>query len=624
MRIRTSLRNAVAGWVGISLFLAGQTAQAGLLGMSAKPAVPKLQLSYNIKQLKFTWQASRGATYYRLLVDSNGVSGFTPLADQISADAKMYTLPIAVYQQDWINARYILEACNNQGCAASKQISAATGMLKTIGYFKASNTGYGDTYGMAVAVSADGKTLAVGAPWEGSNATGINGNQADNSAASSGAVYVYSHASGTWGQQAYLKASNGNAGDEFGFSLAISDDGNTLAVGARYEAGSGTAINANQTDNETPGAGAVYVFTRQASDWNQQAYVKASNAASEDGFGSAIALSGDGDTLAVGARAEDGPGSGINSGQARDCIDPEPAHCVEGSGAVYVYRREAGLWAHQAYIKASNAEAADEFGISLALNGNGQVLAVGAVGEDSSARGINGNQADNSASRSGAVYVFQRGFFGWSQQAYVKAANTDMGLEDGDGFGYSVALNAMGDVLAVGAPYESSGAFGVNGDSQDDCGTNGLNCMTYSGAVYLFIQPGGVWQQTTYLKASNPGIEDHFGLRVALNAAGGQLAVSARDEDGAAVGVGGNAMDNSHSDAGAAYMFTQSANRWAQTAYIKATNTQAGDFFGNSLALSRDGHALAVGAWGEDSSATGINGTQTNNSAFYSGAVYLY
>ena len=133
-------------------------------------------------------------------------------------------------------------------------------------YLKASNTGASDLFGLSVALSGD--TLAVGAYFEGSAATGIDGNQADNSAVSSGAVYVFTRTGGVWSQQAYLKASNtggidqfGLGGDQFGYSVALSGD--TLAVGARNEASAATGVNGNQADNSAPTSGAVYVYRAQ-------------------------------------------------------------------------------------------------------------------------------------------------------------------------------------------------------------------------------------------------------------------------------------------------------------------------------------------------------------------------
>jgi hypothetical protein len=101
--------------------------------------------------------------------------------------------------------------------------------------------------------------MVAGAVSEASNATGINGNQADNSTFS-GAVYSFTRSGAIWTQQAYIKASNTGQSDSFGFSVALSSDANTLAVGAIHEASNATGINGNQADNSTPDAGAVYVY----------------------------------------------------------------------------------------------------------------------------------------------------------------------------------------------------------------------------------------------------------------------------------------------------------------------------------------------------------------------------
>src|SRR5262249_30824249 len=152
-------------------------------------------------------------------------------------------------------------------------------------YVKASNTGSNDEFGYLVTLSADGNTLAVGADGEASSATGINGNQSDNSWSDAGAVYVFVRSAGVWTQQAYVKASNTAAIDYFGSALALSGDGNTLAAGAYAEDSSATGINGNQADNSLSSAGAVYVFVRSGTTWTQQAYVKASNPDAQDGFG---------------------------------------------------------------------------------------------------------------------------------------------------------------------------------------------------------------------------------------------------------------------------------------------------------------------------------------------------
>jgi hypothetical protein len=127
-------------------------------------------------------------------------------------------------------------------------------------YIKASNTWEGHNFGSSVALSADGSRLAVGADHEDSGATGVNGNQHDGTAKQSGAAYVFSRSGTTWSQDAYVKASNTGLFDEFGFSIALSADGNHLASGARLESSNATGINGNQTDKSSYESGAVYVY----------------------------------------------------------------------------------------------------------------------------------------------------------------------------------------------------------------------------------------------------------------------------------------------------------------------------------------------------------------------------
>src|SRR5437667_6205519 len=173
--------------------------------------------------------------------------------------------------------------------------------------------------------------------------------------------------------------------------------------------------------------------------------------------------------------------------------------------------QNATLIAQQAYIKASNTGGpspgdtpadyggsfGDNFGWSVAISGD--TMVIGAPGEDSNATGVNGNQTNNNARDSGAAYVFVRDGTNWVQQAYLKASNTGAN----DLFGWSVAIS--GDTMVIGAPLEDSNATGVNGNQ-----TN--NSATDSGAAYVFVRDGTNWVQEAYLKASNTGASDRFGL----------------------------------------------------------------------------------------------------------------
>ncbi|MBX9735302.1 MAG: FG-GAP repeat protein [Phycisphaerales bacterium] len=213
----------------------------------------------------------------------------------------------------------------------------------------------------------------------------------------------------------------------------------------------------------------------------QQAYIKVSKpnqalADAEDFFGSAVAVSGD--TVVVGAISEASSATGVNGNQANNS--------AAGSGAAYVFVRSGATWTQQAYLKASNTGSGDAFGGSLAISGD--TVVVGAFGEDSSATGVNGNQAGNTADASGAAYVFVRSGSTWTQQAYLKASNTGAN----DAFGFSVAIS--GDSVVVGAKQEDSSATGVNG-------ANNNNNALDSGAAYVFVRTGTAWTQQAYFKA---------------------------------------------------------------------------------------------------------------------------
>ena len=450
------------------------------------------------------------------------------------------------------------------GCGNSSPLSETS--IAQQAYLKASNTGADDHFGSAVAI--DGDTLVVGAPNEDSGSSGVNGNQSDNSGNDVGTVYVFVRSGGIWTQQAYLKASNPDDLDTFGTSVAIS--GNTIVVGAQGEDSNATGVNGNQSDDSVAQAGAAYVFVRSGTTWTQQAYLKPSTTGFNN-FGNTVAI--DGDTIAIGAEGEDSASTGINGS--------EVGTGAPSSGAVYVFTRSGTTWSQQAYIKSSNSQSGDQFGNSVALSHD--TLAVGAVGEDSAATGIGGNQGDNSASGSGAVYVFTRSGNTWSQQAYVKASNSAANSS----FGGSLSLDS--NTLAVGTDNAST--------------------------AYVFTRSGGVWTQEALLQGANTENGDQFGISVAVH--GDTLAVGASGEDSAATGINGDGANNSGSDSGALYVFTRIGTTWTQRDYVKASNGEAGDSLGSAIAVNNG--TIAGGTPLEDSNATGVGGSQTD-----SGAVYVF
>ncbi len=316
---------------------------SGCSGGSSTPATglsaPVPTLTFDLKQIRFTWPAVAGADHYRILENPDGASGFTVIPSASNITATSHSLVIPVHKTDWVSAQYIVEACDAAAttCVGSNnQTLALIDSIAATGYIKASNTEANDNFGISVTLSGDGNTLAVGAYFEDSAATGVNNTvpgQGDNSALDAGAVYVYTRSDTTWTQQAYVKASNTGAGDSFSLPV-LSGDGNTLAVGAMSEDSAATGINntsPGQVDNSASSAGGVYVFTRSVSTWTQQAYVKASNTDADDSFG-IPALSRDGDTLAVSVQFEDSAATGVNN-----TTPGQGDNAATAAGAVYLY-----------------------------------------------------------------------------------------------------------------------------------------------------------------------------------------------------------------------------------------------------------------------------------------------
>lgn len=508
--------------------------------------------------------------------------------------------------------------------------------LRELAYLKASNAEAYDHFacgggnqghsGNSIALSGDGQTLAVGAPYESGGSRGIDGNQHDNSAYASGAVYVFVRQGGTWVQQAYVKPSNTGRSDHFGASVALSRDGHTMAVSAHWESSAAIGVNGNQQDDSLGQAGAVYLFTRTGPAWAQQAYVKASNTGRPgeggspgdgDQFGYAVALSGDGLTLAVGALTEDSAAREINGNQHDDS--------QQSSGAVYVFTRTGDGWAQQAYLKGSWVEAGDLFGFAVALSHDGSTLVASAFDERGSARTINGPH-DNRANGAGALYVFTRRAGAWTQEAYIKGSRT----EATDQMGYAVGISDDGNTVATGAGDEDCLTPGINPPGCDNDSPPRGTANIWVGAAYVFVRSGGVWTEQAFIKAANARPYSSFGVKLALSGDGHTLAVAAYLEDHGGQGVRPATLQpfltvdhlnpwreeqNQAEESGAVYVYTRSGDAWAARAYVKGSNTEAGDEFGSAVALSGDGRTLVAGAHNEDGPGNALDD---------SGAAYVF
>jgi RHS repeat-associated protein len=315
-----------------------------------------------------------------------------------------------------------------------------------------------DAFGNSIAIS--GKTALIGA-----YSKTVDGNDGQ------GAAYIFTETDGSWSQSQELTASDGAINDYFGLSVAIS--GSTALVGA-----TGHTVDGNDAQ------GAAYVFTNSDGSWSQSQELTASDGATDDYFGSSVALSGATALIAA------------------------PAHTVTGfdqhQGAVYVFTEAEGSWSQVQELTASDRTAGDGFGFSVAISG-----AMALIGA-----------RYHSDFGAGAAYVFTKTDGSWSQVQELTASDG----ATNDNFGYSVAIS--GSTALVGA-------IGHTVDGNDA-----------QGAAYVFTDFDGTWLQSQELTASDGATGDFFGDSVAI--AGSTLLVGAYDhtvygdvDDGAVYVFGG-------------------------------------------------------------------------------------
>jgi hypothetical protein len=364
----------------------------------------------------------------------------------------------------------------------------------------ASDGSAGDLFGYAVSLSGD--RALIGAI------------QDDQNGSNSGAAYVFEFDGAGWSQTAKLTPSDGAANEGFGFSVGLAED--RALVSARFNDEGGVA------------AGAVYVFEFNGIDWVETAKLTPGDGAGGDLFGHALSLSGD--RVLVGARDDD-----------TDLV---------GAGSAYVFEFDGSSWVETAKLTASDAGASDQFGQAVSLSGDRAL--VGASNNDESGNGA------------GAAYVFEFDGTTWNQVAKLLASDGS----EFDFFGISVSL--FGDRVAVGA------------DREDAAASN-------AGAVYVFEHDGSGWIETAKLLASDGALDDRFGISTDLQA----------DR----LFVGAYLDDDTATDTGAVYVFDFDAGSWSETARLSAADAGSGDRLGVSVAAS--GHRILAGAYFDDD--VGIN-----------------
>ena len=316
------------------------------------------------------------------------------------------------------------------------------------------------------------------------------------------------------------------------------------------------AIGLNAARPVSDPVGAVLIYKLIDGVWSQDALVTASDPASNDSFGYSLSISEDGLHLVVGARGEDSSGSTDN-------------------GAFYYFTRSGSTWTQQQKVLPPEGMGSDtrmEFGTSVKLSSNSNVLFVGAPARDGSG-----------LSDAGKVYIYTRSGSTWTYSTSI--VSSDLSIQDS--FGWSLDLSMDGTTLVVGAP----------GESINYTGTPFNN-----GAVYIFTGSGTSWtQQGGKLNASDPGTGNNLGLKVAISSDGNTAIAAAPSWNSSNIG------------SGAVYVFTRSGTTWSQLQRLNVPSLTGNEDYYRGMSLSPDGNTIVVGAHGADISPYDA-----------SGAVYVY
>ena len=402
---------------------------------------------------------------------------------------------------------------------------------------QASDKQASDNFGVSVSISSDGNTAIVGAYQE------------DTGGADAGAAYIYVRSGSTWTQQAKIQSTDIQAGDYFGYSVSISDNGNTAIVGAWGE------------DTGGDGVGAAYIFIRSGTTWSQQAKLQSSTAGPagySDRFGASVDISGDGNTVIVNAWA--------------DYIGT-----IANAGTATIFTRSGTSWSQQAVLQSPTPELNDSFAAGVSISNDGNTAAASA------------ELPTNAVANSGAVYIFTRSGTSWSQQAKLQPSvprangyfggvdNNDLVEISGDGNTLLVASGNFGDIYVFtrsGTTWsEQTRIAGLFvGQMRPSISSNGNTIIIGRSPSVVFTRSGTTWTQQLSLQASDAEAGDNFGLAISLSGDGNTLIVGASGEDTGA------------SNVGAAYVFSLPVNLFVFDMSQSSTfvhDTATGNFTAN-------------------------------------------
>lgn len=388
----------------------------------------------------------------------------------------------------------------------------------------------GVKYGKSCAISGDGNYLVVGAPLD---------EDFSNGAAN---IWIYKRSGNEWTWAGQVLLDPWAAGDQPGFSVDINHAGDRIVVGAPYREYN------TQTDQ-----GGIYIFNRTGESWDQEKFIDAPNGSGgyDDYLGYSVKISRDGSFILAGAPGADSPNTAVGLFRA-------------------YYLSES--WATDHNMPQNAIEANANIGSAVTISADGLWCAEGGTGDanqgwySSSATGI---------SNAGSVNLYNRpttASKSWSSKKYFYSPTP---IVDGY-FGTSIALNAAGTLLVVGAPGEM--AFG----------------LAKAGTVHIFTGSGTTWNIQAMLVASDAQAGANFGTSVSMNDAGDTILVGAN-----------NAAAGNRTGSGIVYKFVKTGTTWNQTMAITPYDKAANDSFGTSVSMNSAGDLAVIGAPNTDPTKAG-------------------
>jgi hypothetical protein len=401
-------------------------------------------------------------------------------------------------------------------------------------YHEPTNQSRNQQFGVQVALSGDGRTMAVADVWYfGGSEWPWYG---------SGAVYVYRLTSGGWTLEAKLEPPGARGYDFFGSDVALSKSGDTLVIGAQNEG--------YDAPSQDAGPGSVFVYSRRDGTWTEETMLRASRPQDNVLFGRAVEVSASGDVIAVGAPYESIEMDGVMQ---------------SGAGAVYIFTKQADVWVEQQAVSAPDPQRYDLFGWGVRLSENGGTLAILAAEQNYLTEDPETGGWPN---RNNTVYVFEARSGSWNLAVELEGSANDPHLGgaayESEGQSEGFDLSADGRTLAIASPFTGAADGGA-------------------GVIRIYRRGGQHWKAASTTLTPTLSDRRSFGLRLTLSANGRTLVAFADRDDGAYGQPYVIAFDYQH-------------HQWQQSAIFETPGPQISSGFANSLALSWSGRRLAVGA----------------------------